>query len=119
MAGPHDANRTPPQAPGAGHGGHGHGDGHGHGPAPGERPGWADGAGFRRAFLIGLIIAALIAAAAGFVPAFQKKAPHFAVEAVPVFFALYGFVMFALIVLVGQHLRKLVGRDERYYDDRE
>ena len=88
-------------------------------PQDDEKPGWADGAGFRRAFLIALAVAALVALVAGFVPAFQNPKPHFAAERIPVFFAVYGFVMFALIVLVGQHLRKLVGRDERYYDERE
>lgn len=91
----------------------------GHGPNPDEKPGWADAPAFRRAFLIGLIIVAVMAAAAGLVPAFQNPHPHFAVEGFPVFFAVYGFVMFSLIVLVGQHLRKIVGRDEGYYDERE
>lgn len=90
-----------------------------HGPASGEKPGWADTPGFRRAVLWGLAIAAIVAALLGFIPAFQKEEPHFAVERLPVFFAIYGFVMFSLIVLVGQHLRKIVGRDEGYYDERE
>lgn len=91
-----------------------------HGPDHhGDDKGWADSKAFRRAFLAGLIVVALIAAALGFIPAFQKERPHFDVERIPVFFALYGFVMFALIVLVGQHLRKIVSRDERYYDERE
>ena len=81
--------------------------------------GWADTPGFRRLFLGALLLAALLSAAAGFVPAFQKKEPHFALEAFPVFFAVFGFVMFAAIVLIGQHLRKIVGRDEGYYDERE
>jgi len=85
----------------------------------GDDKGWADSKAFRRDFLAGLILVALIAAALGFIPAFQKEHPHFDVEKIPVFFALYGFVMFALIVLIGQHLRKIVGRDERYYDERE
>ncbi|MEL7486665.1 MAG: hypothetical protein AAGJ87_05540 [Pseudomonadota bacterium] len=84
-----------------------------------DKPGWADDKGFQRAFVIGLAIAAILAALAGFVPAFQKDHPHFALEGVPVFFAVYGFAAFIFIVLVGQHLRKLVGREERYYDDRE
>ena len=84
-----------------------------------DKPGWAESKGFQRLFLIVLVIAGLGAAAAGFVPDFQKKKPHFDLEAIPVFFALGGFGSFMFIVLVGQHLRKLVGREERYYDDRE
>lgn len=81
--------------------------------------GWADQPWFRKAFLGALVIACLIAAALGFFPEFQKEHPHFEIETFPVFFALYGFVMFSLIVLVGQHLRKLVARKENYYDERE
>lgn len=86
---------------------------------PDEKPGWADTEGFRRIFLGVLIVVCIGAAIAGFVPAWQKKEPHFAAEAFPVFFAIYGFVAFAFIVLAGQHLRKLVMRKEEYYDERE
>lgn len=82
-------------------------------------PGWADTKGFRNTFLAILIIACVVSALAGFVPAFQKKHPHFALEAFPVFFAFWGFAAFIFIVLAGQHLRKLVGRKEDYYEERE
>ncbi len=84
-----------------------------------DAPGWAENKGFIRFFLIGLVVAGVIAAIAGFVPAFQKKHPHFPAEEFPVFFAIWGFISFMFIVLAGQHLRKLVGREESYYDDRE
>jgi predicted cobalt transporter CbtA len=81
--------------------------------------GWADRKGFRNAFF-GLLVAACIAAAlAGFVVAWRNPHPHFAMEEYGVFFAVYGFLAFAFIVLAGQHLRKLVGRKEDYYDERE
>lgn len=86
---------------------------------PDEKPGWADTKGFRNAFLAVLVVASLIAAIAGFVPAFQKEHPHFEAEGFPAFFAIYGFLAFMFIVLVGQHLRKLVGRKEDYYEERE
>ena len=54
-----------------------------------------------------------------FVPAFQNPKPHFEQENWKIFFAIYGFVAFAFIVLAGQHLRKLVGRKEDYYEERE
>ncbi|GJL96051.1 MAG: hypothetical protein DHS20C05_24560 [Hyphococcus sp.] len=86
---------------------------------PDEKPGWADTKGFRNVFLGVLVVAAVGAALAGFVPAFQKDHPHFAAEGFPVFFAIWGFAAFMFIVLAGQHLRKLVGRKEEYYDERE
>ena len=74
-----------------------------------EKPGWADTEGFRRFFVGLLVVACIGVAAAGFVPAWQKKEPHFAAEGVSgIFFAIYGFVAFSFIVLAGQHLRKLV-----------
>lgn len=88
--------------------------------------GWADRRWVRRAIVAALVIACLAAAGLGFLPEFQNEHPHFTgenspfpTEDIPIFFAAYGFVMFSLIVLVGQHLRKLVARKETYYDERE
>ncbi len=81
--------------------------------------GWADNPIFIRAFLGLLIISCIAAAAAGLNAAWHNPHPHFAIEGVPAFFAIYGFGAFVFIVLVGQHLRKLVGRKEEYYDERE
>ncbi len=96
-------------------------DNHHHNPQekPANETGWADRKSFRNAFLGLLIVACILAALAGFVPAFQKEKPHFAAEGFPVFFAVYGFIAFMFIVLAGQHLRKLVGRKEDYYEERE
>ena len=44
------------------------------------------------------------------------KHPHFGVERVFGFYAWYGFVCFVFIVFAGKALRKLVMRDEDYYD---
>ena len=84
-----------------------------------DDPGWADRPAFRKWFVRGLFAAGILAALAGFVPAWQKDHPHFALEGIPVFFAFWGFAAFMFIVLVGQHLRKLVGREETFYEDRE
>lgn len=84
-----------------------------------SKPGWADTKTFRRALVGALVIAAAISAIAGFLPEFQKEHPHFSVEGMGAFFAVYGFVAFSFIVLAGQHLRKLVARKEDYYDERE
>jgi MFS family permease len=84
-----------------------------------EKPGWVDRPGVRRMIVGALVVVSLVAAALGFVPAFQKEEPHFPVESLHVFFAVWGFACFMFIVLAGQHLRKLVGRNARYYDERE
>ena len=84
-----------------------------------DKPGWAESKSFIRIFLLALGVAAIGAAAAGFVPAWHKDHPHFDAEKIPVFFAVWGFGSFMFIVLAGQHLRKLVGREENYYDERE
>ena len=81
--------------------------------------GWADTPLFKKVFIGGLVLCGVAAMIAGFIPAFQKDHPHFDAEKVPVFFAIWGFGSFIFIVLVGQHLRMLVGRKEGYYDDRE
>jgi uncharacterized membrane protein YozB (DUF420 family) len=86
---------------------------------PHTNKGWADTKAFRNIFLGVLIVAALAAAVAGFLPQFQKDRPHFSVEGMGAFFAVFGFVAFSFIVLAGQHLRKLVGRKEDYYEERE
>ncbi len=85
----------------------------------------AAGAGSRHVGSLGrivlgvLVAAAIISGALGFFPAFRREDPHFAAEGFGAFFAVYGFLAFMFIVLVGQHLRKLVGRKETYYDERE
>lgn len=84
-----------------------------------SKPGWADNPTFIRVFIGVLVVSCVLAALAGFVPAFQNPKPHFEQENWKVFFAIYGFVAFAFIVLAGQHLRKLVGRKEDYYEERE
>lgn len=84
-----------------------------------SKPGWADTKGFRNVFLGVLVVSSVLAAIAGFVPAFQKEHPHFEAEGWGVFFAVWGFAAFMFIVLAGQHLRKLVGRKETYYEERE
>lgn len=81
--------------------------------------GWADNPTFIRIFLGVLIGACVLSAFAGLVTSWHNPHPHFEVETLGVFFAIWGFAAFTFIVLAGQHLRKLVGRKEEYYDERE
>ncbi len=45
-----------------------------------------------------------------------EKHPYFEVENIPNFWGFWGFLCFVFIVFVGKGLRKLVMRDEDYYD---
>lgn len=47
---------------------------------------------------------------------FYQKHPYFAVEAVFGFYAIYGFVMCVGLVLVARLLRKILMRDEDFYN---
>jgi hypothetical protein len=42
--------------------------------------------------------------------------PHFDIERIPGFYAGFGFAAFVIIVMLGKQLRKLVKREEGYYD---
>ena len=84
-----------------------------------DEKGWAEKPRFIRLFLIGLYVSCALSALSGFVPGWHNPHPHFAAEKFPIFFALIGFGSFMFIVLVGQHLRKFVGRKEGYYNERE
>ena len=61
----------------------------------------------------GLAVLGALALAADF---FFSKHPHFAVERWPAFYALYGFVGSVLLVLAAKLLRRLLRRDEDYYE---
>jgi len=65
--------------------------------------------------LIGLLIAACIGLA--IVDAFYHKHVHLAFEeSIPIFYGFYGFVSYCAIVLSAKALRKVLKRDEDYYD---
>ena len=42
--------------------------------------------------------------------------PYYAVEKIPGFYGIVGFVAFVVIVRGGEVLRKVIKRDEGYYD---
>ena len=81
-----------------------------------------------------LIGGCLVSAALGFWYASEGKLiyePHFEgkegvlaplawlADSFPAFYALVGFVSFSFIVLAGQHLRRILMREEGYYDGAE
>lgn len=45
-----------------------------------------------------------------------KTHPHFTIDKFPVFYGAVGFLSFMFIILAGQHLRKILMREEGYYD---
>ena len=47
---------------------------------------------------------------------FVHRHPHFGWEGWSFFYAVFGFVAFWCIVIAGKHLRKILMRDEDYYD---
>lgn len=73
-----------------------------------------------RALWIILIVLCIFFAGAGFWAQMEHKLhPHTALDRIPVFYAIFGFLSFSFIVLVGQHLRLILMRDEHYYDPPE
>ena len=87
--------------------------GDGHTPPDGKK-GLFDNAWAVNGFIYLLIAACIAVFVFDF---FYEKHPYFEVEgAVPAFQGLWGFGSFVFIVAVGVVLRKIVMRDEDYYD---
>jgi hypothetical protein len=78
-----------------------------------EGKGWLDRpANVSRIYYALIALCALLAVLGFFVEAHGELAiQHF-----PVFYGLFGFIAFIFIVFAGKALRKLVMRDEDYYD---
>ncbi|MFZ1640032.1 MAG: hypothetical protein WAV07_01060 [Candidatus Contendobacter sp.] len=65
--------------------------------------------------LIGILVAVCVALV--IVDAFHHKHVHLAFEeSFPVFYGVYGFLAYCVIVLSAKALRRLLKRDEDYYD---
>lgn len=58
----------------------------------------------------------LVCAALGLADFFYDKHPQSAMEAIPAIYGLYGFIVCVGLVLGAKELRKLLKRDEDYYD---
>ena len=79
-----------------------------------ERPRWLD-----RPESITLIVRALWIACAALVVAefFYHKHPYFSLDGSFGFYALFGFAAYCFIVFTAKGFRRLIKRDEGYYDD--
>ena len=78
-----------------------------------KTPGFFDKPATRKAIWVILIGLCTVFGLAGFI---VDTHGYFSVEDFGLFYAIFGFAVFAFIVLVGQHLRKLLMRPEDYYE---
>lgn len=76
--------------------------------------GWADKPDNKRKLRIVLYVACALLVVADFLVHRHVAMPA---ERLPVFYALYGFVALVTVVMAAKGLRRLVKRDENYYDD--
>ncbi len=79
----------------------------------GEKATWLDNPKHIDYLVWALVALCVLVAGADF---FYVKHPHFDVEHIRNFYGFYGFACFVFIVFAGKLLRKLVMRDEGYYD---
>jgi hypothetical protein len=78
-----------------------------------DNPGWADRPGTRRLIRRILYVACGLLVVTDF---FVHRHIVNDIERVPAFYALYGFVALVAVVMAAKGLRRLVKRDEDYYD---
>ncbi len=83
-------------------------------PSPGEgKKYWLDERRNVEKIFWGLV---LVCAALGLADFFYDKHTQFAMEEIPAIYGLYGFVVCVGLVLGAKELRKILKRDEDYYD---
>jgi hypothetical protein len=80
---------------------------------PTDKPDWTQRKGTHRAIFWGLIV---LCAALGAADLVIHRHGEFSFEEVPFAYAAFGFVAFFFIVLTGHPLRRLLARDEDFYD---
>jgi hypothetical protein len=78
-------------------------------------PGWFERRENQNRLFYGLLVVAAALMAAELVFGLH---PHFDIERIPWFYALFGFLAFVVIVFAGLLLRTVIMRDEDYYDRR-
>jgi hypothetical protein len=76
---------------------------------------WLDKPGSANRIFWGLAVICLLLFLADFT---YEIHGHFAVEAIPGAYGIYGFVMFTGLILVAKALRFFIKRDEDYYGDK-
>ena len=81
---------------------------------PGQETGWADRPEVRQRIRYVLYALCALLALADFV---VHRHVVNAIERIPAFYALYGFVALVAVVLLAKGLRRLVKRPEDYYGD--
>lgn len=82
--------------------------------APREDMGWADRPEVKQRIRNALYVICAALVAADFV---MHRHVVYAIERIPAFYALYGFVALVAVVLLAKGLRRLVGRAEDYYEN--
>jgi hypothetical protein len=75
--------------------------------------GWADRPEIRQRIRNTLYVVCLLLIAADFV---VHRHTELSLEKIPAFYAIYGFAALVGVVLLAKALRKLVGRNEDYYE---
>jgi len=99
-----------------------HGHGPGHGPPPGEEPRWLDDPAnvkkIIRVFWASCVVLLIpdVLEGIGLVH-FKHAHEGFWWENWVGFFAFYGFVACVVLVLIAKQMRKVIMRDEDYYDE--
>lgn len=88
-------------------------DEHGHGPRPGEKKYWLDNPKNVDLIWYALAGACFLLFVADF---FVEKHPHFPIEEWVNFYGFYGFIGCVFLVLAAAQLRKVLMRDEDYYE---
>lgn len=83
---------------------------------PDEKPGWADKPKNVQRIWYGLIAICVLLFFADF---FVEKHPYFDIENVPNFYGFYGFVGCVVLVLAAAQMRKVIMRDEDYYEKKD
>ena len=79
-----------------------------------ETPRWLDDPAHVTWIVRGLYAACALLVVAGL---FLVDHTHFSWETWPGFYGVYGFLAFTFAVLAGKQLRKVLMRDEGYYDE--
>ena len=84
-----------------------------HAPPKGEPGYWLDEPKNVDKIFWGLVV---VCAALVMIDLFLHRHTHYSWEALPGFYGIVGFAAFWCIVIIGKHLRKILMRDEDYYD---